>query len=159
MSRIWAITLLLLCTTSLFGQRKKIAADKIKSVVVYEEKYEKGNGKAIKDSETSYDAHGNTIEEVEYKNGEVDKHLKYQYDDNHNKIKEIELDKAGKVLKTTEYKYDANNNKIKEIELDPSNKIVKTSEYIYDKGRKVEKRVYNNVGKLKSKKTYQYQTY
>jgi len=145
----------------LFGQKKKIAAeDKIKSVVVYEEKYEKGgNSKTLKDSETKYDVYGNVIEETEYKNGAIDKHIKYQYDSRNNKIKEIELDQMDKPIKTIEYKYDSNNNKIKESEQDASGKVVKISEYRYDKNRKSEKLVYNGNQKLKQKKTYKYETY
>lgn len=114
------------------GQQKP-APQKIKSVIVYDEKYDKLISKRTKDSETVYDAHGNIIEDIQYINNKVDKHFQYQYDASDNKIKELELDSSGKVTKTSEYKF--------------------------DKGLRIEKTIYGADGKLKTKKTYVYTTF
>lgn len=107
--------------------------DKIKSVVVSEEKYDMLVKKQYRESETYYDTHGNVVESINYKLGKVDKHFKYGYD--------------------------ADNNKIKEEEFDASGKIKETSEYKYENGLRIEKNVYDSNKKLKSRKTYIYTTY
>ena len=106
---------------------------KVKSVTVYDEKFDKLISKKTKESETTYDAHGNIIEEIEYSNNKVDKHFQYQYDANNNKIKETEFDGAGKVTKISEYKY--------------------------DKGLRTEKTIAGADGKVRTKKTYVYTTF
>lgn len=110
--------------------QQKTSQQKIKSVIVYDEKFDKLLTKKSKESETVYDAHGNIIEEIEYINNKVDKHFQYQYDSNDNKIKELELDSSGKVTKTSEYKY--------------------------DNGLRTEKTIAGPDGKVRTKKTYVY---
>lgn len=107
--------------------------DKIKSVIVSEEKYDMLIKKQYKESETYYDERGNVLESITYKQGKVDKHFKYQYD--------------------------SDNNKIKEEEFDPSGKLKESSEYKYVNGLRSEKTVYDSNKKLKSRKTYVYTSY
>jgi antitoxin component YwqK of YwqJK toxin-antitoxin module len=107
--------------------------DKIKSLVVSEEKYDMLVKKQYKESETYYDSRGNELESITYKQGKVDKHFKYQYD--------------------------ADNNKIKEEEFDASGKLKESSEYKYANGLRTEKNVFDQNKKLKSKRTYVYTTY
>ena len=107
--------------------------DKIKSMVVSEEKYDMLIKKQFKESETQYDSLGNVLESITYKLGKVDKHFKYQYNPDNNKIKEEEFDAAGR---------------IKEI-----------SEYKYENGLRTEKIVFDSNKKIKSKKTYIYTTF
>ena len=107
--------------------------DKIKSVVVTEEKYDMIVKKQYKDSETYYDSRGNVMESITYKQGKIDKRFKYEYD--------------------------AENNKIKEEEFDASGKIKESSDYKYVNGLRTEKNVYDSNKKLKSRKTYTYTTY
>jgi hypothetical protein len=126
------ITLFIISNINLFSQQNS-GNNKIKSVVVYEEKFDKLVTKKLKESETNYDSRGNIIEEIEYIDGKIDKHLIYQYDSADNKIKETELGPSGKVDKITEYKY--------------------------DQGLRTEKIVYDTNMKIKSKKTYIYTTY
>jgi hypothetical protein len=129
--------LLILISSALFimssftvaGQQKQ-PAQKVKSITVYNEKFDKLVSKKSKESEITYDAHGNITEEIEYVNDKIDKHFQYQYDASDNKIKDIELDNSGKITKTSEYKY--------------------------DKGLKIEKIIYGSDGKPKTKKTYVY---
>ena len=125
-------SLLLMSTFTAAGQQKP-AVPKVKSVTVYDEKYDKLVSRKSKESEIVYDAHGNIIEEIEYINNKVDKHFKYEYDASDNKIKELELDSSGKVTKTSEYKF--------------------------DKGLRTEKTIYGADGKLRTKKTYVYTTF
>jgi len=132
----WITLLLLLNFLSLplIGQKKKeINANQIKSVVVNEQKTEKGKSITQKESETYYDTHGNVIEEKEYKDGKITKHITYQYDNDNNKIKETEIGNTGKKIKVSEYKYHGN--------------------------LKTEKTVFDGNGKVKSKKTYIYEKY
>jgi hypothetical protein len=126
------VALFMMSTNTATGQQKP-AQPKIKSVIVYDEKYDKLISKKSKESETVYDAHGNIIEEIEYVNNKVDKHFQYQYDASDNKIKELELDSSGKVTKTSEYKY--------------------------DKGLRIEKTIAGADGKVRTKKTYVYTTF
>ena len=104
--------------------------DKIKSIIITEEKYDVLVKKQYKESETYYDLRGNVIEEITYKEGKLNKHFKYQYD--------------------------SDDNKIKEEEFDPSGRIIEYSEYKIENGLRVEKIVYDGNKKIKSKKLYQY---
>jgi hypothetical protein len=113
--------------------QKSGSNDKIKSLIVSEEKYDMLVKKQYKDSETYYDSRGNVLESINDKQGKVDKHFKYQYDSDNNKIKEEEFDTSGRLKEYSEYKY-AN-------------------------GLRTEKTVYDPNKKIKSKKTYVYTTY
>jgi hypothetical protein len=126
------IIIFLACAPSVKCQ-KPGTPEKVKSVVIFEEKYDMIVKKQYKESETYYDSHGNVVESISYKLGKVDKHFKYEYD--------------------------ADNNKIKEEEFDASGKIKETSDYKYANGLRIEKNVYDSNKKLKSKKTYVYTTY
>jgi len=113
--------------------QKSGSNNKIKSLVVSEEKYDMLIKKQYKDSETYYDSHGNILESITYKQGKVDKHFKYQYDSDNNKTKEEEFDSSGRLIEFSEYKY--------------------------ENGLRSEKTVYDPNKKMKSKKTYVYTTY
>lgn len=156
------ITILLLISTfisPLFGQKKaEISSNKIKSLIVTQQKTEKGKAITQKDSETYYDTHGNIIEEKEYKDGKIVMHMTYQYDKDNNKTKETELNSSGKVIKVIENKFQGEN-KIKETELNSEGKVTKVSEYKYQGNFRTEKIVYDGNGKLKSKKIYTYEKY
>jgi len=116
-----------------FGQDKKAAANKLKSITVSEQKFEKGAaGKATVESVTRYDQAGNIIEEIEYKLGKVDKHFTYKYDASNNKIQEVELDASGKKIKVAEYKYDSNNLRTEKTVYDGSNQILSRKTYKYE---------------------------
>jgi hypothetical protein len=106
---------------------------KIKSIVVYQEKYDMLVTRKYKDSEQYFDQRGNLIEDITYKQGKVNKHFKYQYD--------------------------SDNNKIREEELDPSGRIKEVSEYKYENSLRSEKIVYDSNKKIKSKRIYQYTKY
>ncbi|MEI6047867.1 MAG: hypothetical protein WCS03_03130 [Bacteroidota bacterium] len=126
------LTLFIIGTFNVFSQQN-ITQNKIKSVVVYDEKFDKLISKKLKESETYYDSRGNITEDIQYTAGKIDKHFTYQYDSENNKIKETELDSSGRVIKTSEYKI--------------------------EKGMRTEKIVYDANMKIKSKKTYIYTTY
>jgi antitoxin component YwqK of YwqJK toxin-antitoxin module len=113
--------------------QKAGSKDKIKSIIVLNEKDDALVKKQYKDSETYYDQKGNVLEEITYKQGKVKKHFKYQYD--------------------------SDDKKIREEELDPSGKIIESSEYKYEKGLRIEKIVYDRNKKIKSRKIYQYTTF
>jgi hypothetical protein len=160
MKRILPFMIIIICSTSIYGQKKKsVVRNRLKSMLVYEQKYDKTAGKATKDSETKFDSHGNIIEEIEYEGDKISTHVKYEYDEDDNLIKETELNTAGKATEVIEYKYDSDGRKIKETELNSSGKINKIIDYKYDGDLKTEKVVYDGTNKIKSKKTYQYQTY
>jgi len=130
------IIILLLLTISLNARvsaQKKEPDRKIKSIIVYQEKYDMLVTRKYKDTEQYFDSRGNLIEDITYKQGKVTKHFKYQYDQDDNKIKEEEFD--------------------------PSGRLIETSEYKFADGMRTEKYVYDANKKLKSKKTYQYTTY
>jgi len=117
-----------LCAQS-YGQ-KVPAKDKIKTIVVYEEKFNVLVSKKLKESEVTYDQNGNIIEDIQYTDGKVSKHFRYQFDNDGNKTKEEELDAGGKVIEYSEYKI--------------------------ENGLRIEKTVFEPNGKMKSRKTYQY---
>jgi antitoxin component YwqK of YwqJK toxin-antitoxin module len=110
--------------------QKQAPDNKIKSLIVSEEKYDMMVKKQYKESETYYDSRGNIIETITYKQGKTDKHFKYQYDSDNNKIKEEEFDASGRLKEFSEYKY--------------------------TDGLRTEKTVYDTNKKIKSKKTYVY---
>jgi antitoxin component YwqK of YwqJK toxin-antitoxin module len=116
----------------LIGQ-DAVSKNRIKSIVVYEEKLNVLVSKKLKESEVTYDQKGNILEEIEYKDGKVTKHFRYEYDGNSNKIKEEEFDTNGKLIEYSEYKI--------------------------ENGLRTEKTVYDANRKLKSRKTYQYTIY
>jgi hypothetical protein len=132
MKRLLFVVVMVMFFFNLFAQ-KNTSGGKIKSMVVYEQNFEKGQTKAVKESEVKYDAKGNAIEEIEYKDGKKNKHTTFQYDAKNNKTKETEMNSSGKTVKVIEYKYSGD--------------------------RKVEKTVYDENNKIKSKKTYQYENY
>ena len=113
--------------------QKKEPDKKIKSIIVYQEKYDMLVTRKYKDTEQYFDERGNLLEDIAYKQGKVTKHFKYLYD--------------------------SDDNKIREEEFDPSGRIIETSEYKYENGLRTEKYVYDANKKLKSKKTYQYTTF
>lgn len=113
--------------------QNKANKEKIKSIIVLEEKSNTLIKKQYKDSETYFDAKGNVIEEINYKQGKMVKHFKYQYDGDNNKIKEEEYDASGNIIETSEYKF--------------------------ENGLRIEKIVYDADKKIKLKKTYQYTMY
>lgn len=128
------ILIILILGSTLSAECQKAGSnDKVKSLIVSEEKYDMLVKKQFKESETYYDARGNVTESIIYKQGKIDKHFKYQYDSDDNKIKEDEFDAAGRLKESSEYKY-AN-------------------------GLRTEKIVYDANKKMKSKKTYVYTTY
>jgi hypothetical protein len=124
-------------STLIFSQytyaQKPIIKDRIKSITVLEEKGNTLVKKQHKESETYYDIKGNVTEEIKYKDGKQTKHFKYQYDNDGNKIKEEEFDISGDVIESSEYKY--------------------------ENGLRVEKIVYDENKKMKSRKVYKYTTY
>lgn len=126
------LIILLAGSIKVFGQQNN-EQNKIKTVVVYDEKFDKLISKKYKESETSYDLKGNITEDIQYTEGKIDKHFVYQYDSENNKIKETEFDTNGRVIKISEYKI--------------------------EKGLRTEKTVYDANMKIKSKKTYIYTSY
>jgi hypothetical protein len=131
--KISLLILMALGTTLTAICQDKDSKEKIKSIIITEEKADVLVKKQYTESETYYDVKGNIIESIIYKQGKIDKHFKYQYD--------------------------AENNKIREEEFDSSGKMTETSEYKFEKGLRVEKIVYDSNKKIKSKKYYKYTTY
>jgi hypothetical protein len=129
---ILLFTLLLTC--SIHAQEKKAVDNKLKTITVTEQKWEKGTaGKVMTESITRFDQKGNILEEIEYKQGKVDKHFTY--------------------------KYDANNNKVQEIEMDPSGKKIRITTYTYQNNLRTERTVVDGNNQPVSRKTYKYETY
>ena len=128
------LLLSLVCTLISTAQETKAIANKLKSITVHEQKYEKGvAGKVLMESVIRYDPAGNIVEEIEYKQGKINKHFTY--------------------------KYDVAGNKIQETELDPSGKKIRISVYTYNKNLRMEKVVYDGNNQVLSRKTYKYETY
>lgn len=129
-----ALIIILVVGINFSGECQKSGSkEKVKSIIVLEEKSDVLIKKQYKESETYFDSRGNVLEEISYKQGKVNKHFKYQYD--------------------------PGNNKIKEEEFDPSGRIKESSEYKYDNGLRVEKIVYDRNNKIKLRKIYNYTTF
>lgn len=126
------LSVFILSLANAFGQQKP-PLPKVKTVVVWEEKFNNLVNKKVKESETTYDAAGNILEDIQYVDGKVDKHFQYQYD--------------------------AAGNKIKETEFEPSGKVKETSQYKIENGLRIEKITYDAQGKMKLRKTYVYTTF
>jgi hypothetical protein len=133
MKQLSILIVSLLMVVPVFSQKKKsVQANKIKSTTVFQEDYEKNNGRSVKELYTKFDEAGNVIEEIEYDDyGKVKSHVQYEYDDYDNKTKEIYFSPKGAKDKVIEYKY--------------------------EDGLKTEKIVYLPNGKVKSKKKYTYE--
>ena len=132
MKRFAVVLLIMAFPLLLSAQDKKAIANKLKSITVHEQKYEKGEaGKVLVESVTKYDQAGNVVEEIEYKQGKVDKHMTYQYDADNNKILETELDAAGKKIKVTTYKY-TNKLRTEKIEFDGNRQLLSKKTYKYE---------------------------
>ncbi|MCX7987653.1 MAG: hypothetical protein N2662_12020 [Bacteroidales bacterium] len=125
--------LLILPLVNVDAQKKKTVLEKhIKTVTVYNEDYEKNNGRQVKDSFTRFDEEGNVIEEIEYDEyGKVKKHLLYEYDKDGNKIKETSLTPKGTTASVIEFKYE-NGLKKEKIVYNGSGKIIQKKKYIYE---------------------------
>ena len=135
MKRIGCILLslfILSCNFALIAQ-EAVQNKKVRSITVYQEKYDMLVTRKYKELEQYFDIQGNLLEEITYKQGKITKHFKYQYD--------------------------SENNKIKEEEFDPAGRIIETSEYRYEDGLRKEKTVIDSNKKMKSRKTYQYVTF
>lgn len=124
---------LLIILATMASAQKPDKDKKIRSVIVYQEKYDNLISKKYKELEQYFDSRGNLLEEMTYKQGKITTHFKYEYD--------------------------SDDNKIREEEFDPSGKLIEFSEYIYDNGLRTEKTVYYPNKKIKSKKIYQYTTF
>jgi hypothetical protein len=133
MKKILAIIIVIFLSTSLFGQKKNASKNNVKKMIVYEQKFDKNNGKNTIDSEVIFDTNGNIIEEIEYKDGKIDRRVKSEFDPKGTKLKEKEFDSTGKLTKLIEYKYKGD--------------------------LRIERNVYDKNYKLKSKKTYQYEIF
>ncbi len=134
MKQLVIFSILLCSSLVLSAQDNKPVKNNLKSLTVYEQKFEAGTaGKVLPESVVRYDEGGNVIEEIEYKQGKITKH--------------------------TTYKFDSNGNKIQEIELDANGKKMKTSVYTYKNNLRMEKTVYDANNKVVSKKTYKYESY
>lgn len=127
------LILILLGTGMHLNAQNEKPEGKIKSIIVYQEKYDMLVSRKDKELEQYFDIRGNLLEDITYKQGKISKHFKYQYDSDNNKIREEEYDQAGHLM---EY-----------------------SEYSYENGLRTEKTVYDAKKKLKSRKIYQYTTY
>jgi hypothetical protein len=128
------VTALFLASPSFLCAQEKAGQPKLKTVTVYDEKFDNLITKKVIESQVTYDIKGNILEEIEYTGTKVTKHFQYQYDADGNKIKEIEFDASGKVSKTSEYKIDS-------------------------RGLRTEKTIFGPDGKLKTRKTYVYTTF
>lgn len=131
--RTLLLIILALGISSALAAQKDSKGRQVKSILVYQEKYDMLVSRKYKETEQNFDQHGNILEDITYKQGKIKKHFKYQYD--------------------------TDNNKIREEEYDPSGRLIEFSEYKYENGMRIEKNVYDANKKLKSRKTYQYTTY
>jgi len=132
-ARVLILLTLFISLNATLSAQKKEPDKKIKSIIVYQEKYDMLVNLKFKDTEQYFDSRGNLIEDITYKQGKVTKHFKYQYDSDDNKIKEEEFGASGRRIETSEYKYADG---------------MRTEKYVFDPNKK-----------LKSKKTYQYTTF
>jgi len=123
----------MMCMSFSLNAQQAGIQNKIKSIMVYQEKYGPLSNKKSKELEQNFDQRGNLLEEINYKQGKVTKHFRYEYDENNNKVKEQKIDASGKVVETSEYKYAS--------------------------GLRIEKIIYGSDNKPKSKRTYQYALY
>jgi len=128
------LVVIIIMITAFYGEcQKPDSKPKIKSLVVMEEKPSAIVKKQYKESETYYDSRGNIIEDINYKDGKITKHFKYTYDEYDNKIKEEEYDSSGN--------------------------LIESSTYRYENGLRVEKIVYDEDKRIKTRRTYIYTTY
>jgi len=93
------------CCVSVTAQ-ESVRDNKIRSIVVYQEKYDMLITRKYKELEQNFDSRGNLLEEITYNRAKSQKHFKYQYDSENNKIKEEEFDPSGRIIESSEYRYE-----------------------------------------------------
>ncbi|MEA3494659.1 MAG: hypothetical protein U9R42_01345 [Bacteroidota bacterium] len=131
--KIYFIIFSILLSISVNAQSKKeIKKNAIESTTVWKYNYKSGKEKKQKESVLKFDKNGKIIEKI-------------KYDKN-----------TGKINKHIVFKYDSNGNKIKETSYYPDGKVKKVAKYTYNGTLKTEKKVYDDKGKLVSKKKYIY---
>ena len=132
MKKIAIFTITLFVSCLIHAQEKKAVDNKLKTITVTEQKWDKGTaGKAMTESITRYDQKGNILEEIKYKQGKVDTHFTYKYDANNNKVQETELDASGKKIRITTYVYQ-NNLRSERLVFDGNNQPVSKKTYKYE---------------------------
>lgn len=134
MKKIVALLFLTLFVSGVASAQKRYA--NVKTATEYEEVFEKDGKepKKIKKSVTTFDQNGKAIEEI-------------AFDDN------------GKVKSRTVSSYDAEGNHISDIIYKPDGSVDDKIEYKYNGRLRVEKTEYSAKGKIKKRKTYQYEMY
>src|SRR5512140_3684500 len=100
------LILILLGTGMHLNAQNEKPEGKIKSIIVYQEKYDMLVYRKDKELEQYFDIRGNLLEDITYKQGKISKHFKYQYDSDNNKIREEEYDQAGHLMEYSEYSYE-----------------------------------------------------
>ncbi len=125
---ILSIIFLIAISTIVFAQEQAPGAKKVR---VMEQKYTKGDDSPEIDSEATFDANGNIIEEVKFKDGKIDSKVTYKFDEKGNKISETKTDKTGKIYEIIEYKYN-NNLRVEKLEYDGKKKLIKRKVYEYE---------------------------
>lgn len=133
MKKFIVITISILFSLCGYSQTKSQIKEKnIASTTVWKYDFSSGKELKIKESFTRFNAKGLVVEEIDY-------------------------NKEGDQKERLEYKYDELKNKIEEKVFDKNDKLLKTNKYIYKDELKMVKEVYNNKGKLVSKKVYVYE--
>ncbi|MCQ2375348.1 MAG: hypothetical protein MJ069_05555 [Salinivirgaceae bacterium] len=134
MKKLFALLFFFLVVSGAANAQKRYA--NVKTVTEYEEVFEKDGKepKKIKKSVTTFDQNGNAVEEIEF-------------EDN------------GKVKSRTVSSYDAEGNHISDIIYNPDGTIDDKVEYKYNGRLRIEKSEFGAKGKIKKRKTYQYEMY
>lgn len=153
--------IIVMASLSFATSKKEIIDLRISSKTTTETYFKDGEEKTYKESFTSFDKAGNTIEDIEYKkDGTIKSKETSKYNSFGDKTEEkIFKAKDGTTTRTT-FSYDANGRKTGEVEYDENGSVKKKSSFSYDKkGFRTEKKVLNSEGKVISVEKYSYTTY
>lgn len=149
--------LFLIVSITAFAQSKKdIRKNNVKTLTETITNYENGKETTLNDVFRRFDKNGEVIEEINYdKNGKMKSKTITKYKDE-DKTEETIFDANGKQLSREVYKYNVDGEKVEELHYDAKNELESRSLYTLKRGLKLERKTYDEKGKLIQVKKYNY---
>ena len=102
-----------------------------KNLVVKEWNTAAGSKTRYLDHQTTYNANGKKVEEIEYANYGQKSRVTYEYDDDGHCIKQVVYDSRNKPVRIRKFEYNADGSKKKQYNYLPSGKLESTKVFEY----------------------------
>ncbi len=121
----------LFSTSFLAGQATTDKRENRKNLVVKEWNTAAGSKTRYLDHQTTYNANGKKVEEIEYANYGQKSRVTYEYDDDGHCIKQVVYDSRNKPVRIRKFEYNADGSKKKQYNYLPSGKLESTKVFEY----------------------------